>query len=328
MSLTYLSRLACLSLACFFLLHLALALGVNLLAPRVLALASRRRPCSAAGLVLAARLFPSVAALLVVACVCVPSYFWLEPQATVEQVGLACLAAVLLSVVSLGASIWRGLRAITSSIRYERHCRQLGCETRLVGETRVLVTKGPPGLVALAGILRPRLLISRQALQNLPALELEAALRHESAHRISRDNLKRLLLLLTPDGFPLSARFFSGLGALENGWRRFSECAADDQAVQGDSSRSVALAGALVRVARWGIPADAPPLMTSLAADGTDLEARVDRLLGAPPGGEQPARTKPKFAAAMILLAGSLLAISTGPAALQAAHGLLEHLIR
>jgi hypothetical protein len=116
MSLAYLGRLACLSLACFFLLHLALVLGTNLLAPWVLKLTGRRRPGSAASVLLAARLFPSVAALLVVAGVCVPSYFWLEPQATVEQVGLACLAAALLSAVSLGAAIWRGLRAISSSL--------------------------------------------------------------------------------------------------------------------------------------------------------------------------------------------------------------------
>src|SRR5580658_7840999 len=111
MILPYLVRLAILSLACFFLVHAALAIGMSLLAPRLLALAKRWKPNSAAGLLLAARLFPSVSSVLVVAGICVPSYLWLEPEATVEQVGFGCLAAAILGVVSWGLSAGRGLRA-------------------------------------------------------------------------------------------------------------------------------------------------------------------------------------------------------------------------
>ena len=102
-------------------------------------MAKRSKPSSAARLLLAARLFPSVAALLVVAGICVPSYLWLEPEATVEQVGLGCLAAALLSVASWGIATLRGLRAIALSIRYRRYCRQLGQETRLARENTPLV---------------------------------------------------------------------------------------------------------------------------------------------------------------------------------------------
>src|SRR5271170_5519703 len=93
MILPYMARLFCLSLACFFLVHLAVGLVVSLSAPVVLALAKRMRPNIAARFLLAARFFPAMAAGLAVAAVCVPSYLWLEPDASTEEVGLACLAA-------------------------------------------------------------------------------------------------------------------------------------------------------------------------------------------------------------------------------------------
>lgn len=329
MILPYLVRLACLSLACFFLVHWAVAIGMNWLAPWVLDLAKRGKPASSARLLLAARLLPSGAGVLAVAGVCVPSYLWLEPATTVEQVGLGCLAAALLSVAGCGIAAGRGLRAIVLSMRFERYCRKLGCEQWLSAEnTRVCVIEGAAGLFALAGIVHPRLVISREVLENLSHRELEAALRHERAHRISRDNLKRLLLLLVPDVLPLHFRFLAGLKSLELGWAQFTEWAADDRAVGGNTSRSVALAGALVRVARMGVPREASPLMTSLVADGRDLEARVDRLLSAAPDGENLGQKRPVLLAAVLLAAGLFGAMLSGPAALQAAHRVLEHLIR
>lgn len=322
MILPYLVRLTVLSLACFFLVHVVLAVAMNWLAPWLLRVAERRRPGSAARLLLAARLFPSVASVLVVACVCVPSYLWLEPEATVERVGVVCLAAALLSVAIWVVSAGRGLRAIILSGHYLRRCRELGRETRLAGE-KARVIDGAGGLFALAGILRPHLVISREVLQNLSALELDAALLHERAHFTSRDNLKRLLLLLAPHVLP-----GIGLQSLERGWAKYTEWAADDRAVAGDPGRSVSLAAALVQVARLGVNMEASPLMTSLVADGRDLEARVNRLLGAAQCGEITRQGTPAFIAASLLGAGTLLVASMGPTTLQAAHRLLEHLIR
>jgi beta-lactamase regulating signal transducer with metallopeptidase domain len=216
------------------------------------------------------------------------------------------LAAAFFGAVSWLIAAQRGLRAIVFSMRYARLC----------------LTQGTPGVFALAGIVRPRLLISRDVLHQLSPAELAAALRHERAHAASRDNLKRLLLLLAPDALPF--RTLRGLGALENAWMRFTEWSADDSAVAGDPRRAVSLAGAMVQVARMRAPAEMSPLATSLVASPADLETRVIRLLNPTPNYEQP---RSRFLAMAALLSGSLLAAITAPPTLQAAHQLLEHLI-
>jgi Zn-dependent protease with chaperone function len=152
--------------------------------------------------------------------------------------------------------------------------------------------------------------------------ELAAALRHERAHQISRDNLKRLFLLLTPGILP----FFRGYEALERGWSKFTEWAADDTAVAGSSRRSLALAAALVRIARMGASPQPTPLMTSLLGGAQDLSARVDRLLHSTP---QPERKAPVLiGSASLLLSCSLVAVVLQPSTFHSVHRILEHLIR
>ena len=93
MILLYLPRLACLCLATFFLVHLALGVAAWFLAPAAMRMARRLGAGAAARLLLTLRLFPATASGLVVAGVCVPSYLWLEPRAAAEEVSLAAIAA-------------------------------------------------------------------------------------------------------------------------------------------------------------------------------------------------------------------------------------------
>jgi beta-lactamase regulating signal transducer with metallopeptidase domain len=189
----------------------------------------------------------------------------------------------------------------------------------------VIVVQEEAPILALSGWLHPRLLISHSVLCALSAEELDAALRHEHAHRTSRDNAKRLLILLAPDIFP----FVRMLQTIERSWAKFAEWAADDQATAGDSRRAVALAAALVQVARLGCGPRLPVLSTSLLACDRDLSARVDRLLQAPP----VARARNLRANALLpgdrfLLAGCLAALVLAPSALSFVHELLELLLR
>ena len=321
MSLPYLPRLLCLSLAAFFLVHVALGTLVSLIAGAAVRFAESMRPHAAARLLLGLRLLPAAGAAFMVLAVCLPSYLWLEPEAPAERVGFGCLTVALLGVAMWGISIARGLRAAAGSRRFLESCRRAGHRTRLPGEqAETWVIEGAAPLLALGGIVRPRLIVSQGVVSALTAEQLAAALRHERAHWASRDNLKRLCMLLTPGIVPLAG----SSGTLERGWRRFTEWSADDRAAGGSARRSFALAGALVRVAR--MTGDAPyiPLTVLLLGDADQLCARVERLLHP----AAPARRRPLLTLSAIMLAAICLALAIlQPAALYSVHAALEHLV-
>lgn len=330
MSLPYFMRLLCLSLATFFLVHFMVGLIVSLAAPSAIQfadwMAEQKKTRLAARLMFALRLLPLGLSLLVVMGLCVPSYLRFEPEVAGEHVGWVCAVASLLALFVWGISLARVLRATVSSSLYVRRCRRRGYETRL-GEqhTPTWVIKEASPFLALAGIVRPRLVISEAVVNALPPDQMTAALRHERAHQASRDNFKRMLVLLAPNSFPWAHTFES----IERAWARLTEWAADDRAVDGDSRRSISLAAALVRVARLSATAPPPPLVHSLVSDGENLAARVDRLLRATPRRERPRRSASWLIASSSLIVAAFLAVLTlGSAALPSVHRLLECLIR
>ena len=326
MILPYLARLACLCLAVFSLLHLALGALVSTLTPWALRLADRMPPRAAGRFLLTLRLLPAGFALFLVAGLCTPSYLWLEPKEASEPAGPGCLAAALLACAVWGLSIARAARALARSRRHIRQCRRTSRAMRLPGERAAAwVTDGAAPCVMLAGIVRPRLVISSGVVEALSAEQLSAVIRHERAHRRSRDNLKRLLVLLAPGLLP----FVHGFRRIERAWARTAEWAADDRAAAGSAHRSLALAAALVSVARLGSGPPVPVLATSLLADGADLSERVDRLLRPAVPMVWRVRRDPMLAASgVLLLAGAMAAVMFHPATLRSAHEFLEFLIQ
>src|SRR5260370_12515057 len=274
MILSYFFRLLCLALASFFLADLVAGLAISLGTNAAVRIAHRMRPYLAARFLLGLRLLPVGFAFLVVAGLCVPSYLRLEPEAATEHVGLGFLAVALLSLAIWGSSIMRGLRAGARSRAYIRECQGVGREVHVAGEcSPIWVIEGACPLVALAGVICPRLVISRKVVDTLSPDQLAAALRHENAHRVTRDNLKRLSLLLAPGILPL----VGGYAALERGWAKFAEWAADDRAVSGDVHRSLSLAAALIRVSRVTAAPGPAPLLASLMCAARAVRTRADR---------------------------------------------------
>jgi Zn-dependent protease with chaperone function len=326
MILPYLARLVCLCLAAFFLVHAALGLAISLLTPIAVRLAGRIAPAHGARLLLALRLLPPAFALFVVVGLCTPSYLYLEPKGAPEEIGLACLAAAFLNLAVWGRSIGRAARAVVRSERHMRQCRDQSREIRLPGERKAAwVIDGNSPCVMLTGLFRPRMVISSGVVAALSAEELAAVVRHERAHGVSHDNLKRLLVLLAPGIVP----FASGFRNLERAWAKMAEWAADDRASAGKARRSLSLAAALVRVARLGSVAPVPALTTSLMADGADLSERVDRLLHPVERSGQGRHREPILtASAGLLLTGALIALMVHPSTLQSAHECLEFLIQ
>ena len=321
---SYLLRLLCLCLAVFFLIHSAVGLAVSVSGPAAIRAARRMRPRVAERFLLMLRLLPAALALFVVVGICVPSYLWLEPEISAEEVGAACLTAAILAAALWTASISRGLRAVVRSARHARRCERLGRRSTLAGSSGpVWILDSPAPLFALVGVFGSRVAISSCVMNALTAGPLDAAMRHEEAHRVSRDNLKRLLVLLSPGLLP----GFHGFDALERNWARFTEWAADDEAVAGDAHLSLHLAAALVGVARMGgVPAPSP-LSASFLGEGREISARVDRLLSPAPFAPVRTGSSAMMAAGVALAAAGFAAAIFNPATLESAHQIIERLI-
>ena len=326
MILSYLVRLLCLCFASFFVLNAVVSLLISIASQFAIRFAESTIPSVAARFLLTLRILPFALATLLVLGLCVPSYLWLEPTATAERVGAICAVLGILGAATWSISIARSAHALYISRSHNRLCRRAGQETRVPGESApLLVVENEAPLLAMAGLLRPRLLISRAVLRALSPEELDAALRHEHAHLASRDNIKRFLILLAPDTLP----FFHPLRALEHNWSKFAEWAADDQAAAGDSSRAVSLAAALVSVARLGCSPRLPFLSTSLLACDRDLSVRINRLLqGAPVTAGHTLRSKSVLRAVSILLVCCSAALLLAPSTLPLVHEFLELLLR
>ncbi|HEV2221715.1 MAG TPA: M48 family metalloprotease [Candidatus Acidoferrales bacterium] len=326
MILPYILRLFCLCFASFFLIYAALSVAAWLVAPSAIRLGESLKPRFAARLLLVLRLSPVAVAAFVVSALCVPSYLWLEPDANAERVGIACCFAALLGALLWTTCLTRVLRAVFISLRFRRRCERESNATLISNpQAHLLVVDTEGAVLALAGVIRPRVVVSRGVLQSLLPHQLEAAMEHERAHQFSRDNLKRFLLLLAPGIFPLSR----GFAAMDRSWARFTEWAADDRAAAGDSQRSLSLAEALVRVARMETSSRTSLFVSCLIEDGRDLFIRVDRLLALEtPAENAPRKMRALLAGISLVITGLVIAAMMRPATLYSVHRLLEHLIR
>lgn len=325
MSLPYTLRLLCLCCASFFMIHLALAVAMRLCTGTAQKFAEHLEPSSAARLLFSLRMAPVVLTFFAVIAFCIPSYLWLEPEATGEKVGLVCFAAAALGFAICAMAIVRVVGALRGTARYLHRCEQHGRKINVDGESSpaLLLTDKSP-VIAVAGVLHPQLVISRQVMAGLSNDQRDAALRHERAHCQSGDNLKRMLILMAPDVLP----FVRVLRGLERSWARFTEWAADDQATEGDASQALSLAEALVRVARMGKRQEVAYLSCSLVDDHHDLVRRVDRLLRPQPKPERPASVLvPFLTSAGALIATSTVIVLLWPGSLTLVHQALERLV-
>ncbi len=325
----YLFKLLCLCLASFFVVNAALGLTVRAASRFAIRIAEKMRPRTAARFLFFLRVLPAGVGMAVVMGLCLPSYLWLEPQVAAERVGYICLILAAFGTASWCAAGVRTARAVGASLRMSRtwHKERRDFGLPGVGSSADVVETDAP-VMALAGVSLPYLVISRGVLRVLSNEQLDVALRHEHAHRVSRDNLKRLFLLLIPDIFP----FIGRPTLLEQTWARLSEWAADDEAVDGDSHRALSLATALLQVARMGAGPRLSFLHTSLVPSSHDLSARINRLLD---NELCPAETisQNRFfvgrrAVGGLSLAVCAMALAVGPAALSNVHRLLELFLR
>lgn len=226
------------------------------------------------------RALPGSAALAT-AVLAVPASYWLwESRAGLERVGPLALVLAGIGVAILASSTIRVAAAVRQSRAVTR---------RLVEATRGSVDglempaariESAFPVVALVGVLRPRLFVAAKVLQACTREELRTVIAHELAHARSRDNLRRLLLVAVPD--PLS--WLPIGGRMDRDWGAAAEGAADEAAVGSDLRDRVHLAEALVKVARLAEASRPVPLPASALYRGEAVADRVRRLVDPPDG--------------------------------------------
>jgi beta-lactamase regulating signal transducer with metallopeptidase domain len=273
-----------------------------------------------AGALFLLRVLPAAGSAILTLGVIVPAFFFFEPRATSERVGPALLVFIV-GAAALIAAGWR--RAAVSWLhtrRLERAWRAGAVRSAYSGmAVRVYRVASELPLAALVGVFRPRLFVSDSFFDTLSAHERQAVLDHEAGHLRSRDNLKRTLMKLAPDGLSLS----SVARELEAAWAIAAEEDADDHAAGVDGARSLDLGSALLKASRM-VPM--PPAFASTFCDGAPIARRVERLLSDPPQRRRPLVPGAPRIAWMtgLLLAAALLATPT----LRIAYTMTEAAVR
>ncbi len=128
-------------------------------------------------------------------------------------------------------------------------------------------------LALTAGLIHPRIYLSKRLLDDLSPAELAAVVRHEQAHRRRRDALRQLVaeVLARLHLPPIRRRLLADLSLA-------SERACDEEATLSGHGR-LGVAGTILKVARLTAAHQRPPDALIPTLTGADLEARIQALL-------------------------------------------------
>ena len=322
--------LLCISLcfAAMFIVVAGTSIALLPLQQMVGATGRRRRPGTTANLIFIVRTLPFLLGVVAALGLALPAYLEFEPSHTTEMPGLPLLLFAALGVVIVAIAVarcWRILR--TTRTMQIKWLRQVECVSLYCDRIPVYCLESSRSLLAVAGMLHPRIFMSKDVVGALNAPELEAALAHELSHVRAGDNLKQFILKVTR-----APRWLGFASGLDSAWVSTSELAADEGAIGGGAS-ALDLSSALIKVgrlSRQGGPS--PEMAASHLVDGCGAatQARAARLRellqnDCPEhvlqGGESPAYASIVFATLLLIY---LVLLTSLPAI----HDLLEFLVR
>jgi Zn-dependent protease with chaperone function len=274
-----------------------------------------RRRATASLDLLSLRLLPAVGAALVALAVVLPAFLSYEPPREDEAAGPWLWVFAGFAAVCLAHGIWRGARACSAARTLLGRCGPAAPGDWPDGHLLHLPEAGEP-LAAVIGAWRPRVVVTESVRAACSPEEFSEVLAHEAAHLASGDNLKLLLLTSAPDALawtPLATEL------LEQ-WRNAAEREADQRATGADRERRLALASALIKVARLQQGPGEPRAALGMPVAADDVAGRVRGLLAPPAGAVRPA-----IALALALSALLLPLIAVPSYALL--HELIERLV-
>jgi Zn-dependent protease with chaperone function len=245
--------------------------AVNSVAPRI-----------SANLLFTMRTLPLFLAFLVALGFALPAFLEFEPHSSGELIGLRLLLLAALGALVIGLVGVRAYRIFTATHRAQRQWRKHAEKLQPEGiDFPVYCADGECPLLAVTGVFRPKIFVSRQVTENLSAGELSAAIAHEMAHVSALDNLKQVLLKVTQP--PQWLALFRNSDAA---WVNASEMAADEGALASGAS-ALDLSSALVKVGRLSRQFSAGPMVAASrllpTAPESSIQMRIthlEKLLG------------------------------------------------
>jgi Zn-dependent protease with chaperone function len=248
------------------------------------------------GELLGLRLLPAGASAFLTFVVALPAFLIYEPRHEAEPAGPLLVAFALFALGAAGHGILRGWRAWAATRALLRSCRLVDRHPVTTGSAVDIVELSEPA-AAVVGLWRPRILAADRVRAVCSEEEFRQVIAHEAAHVSAHDNVKLLLQIISPDAL---AWMPTGR-ALTERWRAATELAADAQASGCDPRKRVALASALVKVARLssGPARRSPALSMPVALD--DVECRVRELLVPLPLPQRPLPIRALVSCALML---------------------------
>lgn len=284
-----------------------------------------------ANFLFAARMLPFVLALTASAGLALPAFLKFEPRITHEGFGARLWVFSMLGMAVVIVMLLRAVRMYSNTLRLEQrwlknaNASDISVQLGHFGIPVYQVSEAS-SLVAITGLVYPKIFVSKNVVELLQPGELSAALGHEAAHAGVCDNLKLWLLKITE--FP-AWLMPSGLGIAA--WTTAAELAADDAAL-GSGVSALDLASALLKVARlksdssFGGPLAVCHLVPDRKASCLGLRlANLEASLQSPSG--VPLQTQSRFSnLALILLPLVLYAICLS-VLLPAIHEAIELLV-
>lgn len=229
--------------------------------------------------VLIVRLLPAAGSAALVLTVVLPAFLLHESRHAHDQPGPILVTCAVFALAALGDGARRGWRAWWHTrALMRRSWRPLPGHPAVRGAGVGMINVKEP-LVALVGGWRQRIVTAPCVAAACDREEFHQVLAHEAAHRDARDNLKLLMLLAVPDALawlPIGRE-------LTERWRAAADLEADERASGSDPRKRVALASALIKVARLSIANTRPREGSRVIAGLGGLEHRVRRLLAPSP---------------------------------------------
>lgn len=211
---------------------------------------------------------PLLLSTALVSVLVIPAFLRFEPVRADEPTSGSLLVLALLGFVLAMVAAIRATTAWFHTIHSVNKWSNGSVAADLHSDLPSFRTKDGSPAAVIAGIVRPRLLISRETTQALTTNELRLVVAHETEHARNHDNFRKLLL--AADAMPFRRE-------LEEEWALACELAADRGAVA-NGYDACDLAAALVKVSRM-CGMQTRLAMNFAAATPAVLEMRVNRLI-------------------------------------------------